>query len=49
MIEAPNGPRGAGRLVLEIDAHETIDAASILVALERHGIPGVRGVALVDD
>lgn len=49
VIEAPNGPGSAGRLVLEIDAHETVDAGSILVALERHGIPGVRGVALVDD
>ena len=49
VIEAPNGPGGAGRLVLEIDASETVDAGSILTALERHGIPGVRGVALVDD
>lgn len=49
VIEAPNGQGGSGRLVLEIDAHETVDAGSILMALERHGIPGVRGVALVDD
>ena len=49
VIEAPNGPGGAGRLVLEIDAHDAVDAATILVSLERHGIPGVRGVALVDD
>lgn len=49
VIEAPNGEDGAGRLVLEIDAAENVDAASILELLELRGVPGIRGVALVED
>ena len=47
VIEAPNAI-GEGRVVLEIDAIEEIDAARILDSLKSHGIAGVRGVALVD-
>lgn len=49
VIEVPHGAGGGGRLVLEIDSHEAVDAGMILATLERHGIPGVRNVALVDD
>lgn len=49
VLEAPNAADGEGRLVLEIDAAENVDAASILELLEGRGVPGVRGVALVED
>ena len=48
VIEAPNGPAGAGRIVLEIEVREDLDAAQILESLNRNGVAGVRGVALVE-
>lgn len=48
VIEAPNGATGSGRVVLEIDAPEDLDASAILESLNRSGVAGVRGVSLVD-
>lgn len=48
VIEAPNEQSGEGRLVLEIEAREELDAAMILDSLKSRGVAGIRGVALVD-
>ena len=48
VIEAPNENGGEGRLVLEIDAREELDAAMILDSLKSRGVAGIRGVSLVD-
>lgn len=49
VIEAPNGGEGSGRIVLEIDAAEDLDAGSILDSLKRKGVAGVRSVVLMPD
>jgi hypothetical protein len=48
VIEAPNGPAGSGRIVLEIDDAENMDASTILESLNAKGVAGIRGVSLVD-
>lgn len=48
VIEAPNGTVGPGRIVLEIEAKEDLDAAQILESLNKCGVAGIRGVALVE-
>lgn len=47
VIEAPNGVAGSGRIVLEIDAAEDLDAAQILDSLNKNGVAGIRGVSLL--
>jgi hypothetical protein len=48
VIEAPNGPAGSGRIVLEIDDADDLDASTILESLNANGVAGIRGVSLVD-
>lgn len=49
VLEAPSAGSAGGRLLLEIDATENLDAASVLAVLEKHGIGGVRGVSVLEE
>ncbi len=48
VLAAPHDIAGPGRLLLELDGPPGLDAATVLRRLERTGIPGVRGVVLID-
>ena len=49
VLEAPSDGPERGRVVLEIDAHDDVDAATLLETLRVNGIAGVRNVTIDDD
>ena len=48
-VELPSANPEEGKLVLEVDAGETADAAAILALLEAKGVQGITAVKLEDD
>ncbi|HEV8323368.1 MAG TPA: DUF4956 domain-containing protein [Myxococcota bacterium] len=48
-VDLPQVPGAPGKLVMEFDASEESDAATVLQSLRQAGVPGVRGVALEEE